>query len=185
MVKNRYPQPLISSAFEPLQGATVFSKLDLRNAYHLVRIREEDEWKTAFNTASGHYEYLIMPFGLTNAPAVFQALVNDVLHDILNRFVLIYIDDIFIFSRSPQEHVLNVRQVLQCLLENQLFVKAEKYEFHRSTIVFLGYIISAGSVQMDPRKVRAMMDWSQPTSRVELQCFLVFTNFYFHLILGC
>ena len=93
-VKNRYPLPLISSAFELLQGATIFTKLDLRNAYHLVRIREGDEWKTAFNTSSGHYEYLVMPFGLTNAPAVFQALVNDVLRDMLDRYVFVYLDDI-------------------------------------------------------------------------------------------
>ncbi|XP_045555675.1 uncharacterized protein [Salmo salar] len=174
--KNRYPQQLISSAFEPLQGATVFSKLDLRNAYHLVRIR--DEWKTAFNTASGHYEYLVMPFGLTNTPAMFQALVNDVLRDMLNRFVFICIDDILVFSRSAQEHVLHIRQVLQCLLEKQLFVKVKKCEFYRSTIVFLGYIISNGSVQMDPGKVRAVMDWPQPTSRVQLQRFLGFVHFY-------
>eukprot|EP00063_Salmo_salar_P095574 XP_014070409.1 PREDICTED: RNA-directed DNA polymerase homolog [Salmo salar] len=117
-VKNHYPLPLISPAFEPLQGATMFSKL--------VGIREGDEWKSAFNMASGHYEYLVMHFGLTNAPAVFQALVNDVLRDMLNRFVFVYLDDILVFSRSTQEHVLHVRQVLQCLLENQLFVKAEK-----------------------------------------------------------
>ena len=111
-VKNRYPLPLISSALEPLQGDTVFSKLDLPNAYHLVRIREGEEWKTAFNTASGHYEYLVMLFGLTYAPAVFQAPVNDVLRDMLNRFVFIYIDDILIFSRSTQEHVLHVRRFI-------------------------------------------------------------------------
>eukprot|EP00063_Salmo_salar_P020570 XP_013995405.1 PREDICTED: RNA-directed DNA polymerase homolog [Salmo salar] len=113
LLPSTTPLPLISSAFEPLQGATVFSKLELRNAYHLVRIREGDEWKTTFNTASGHYEYLVMPFGLTNAPYVFQALVNYVFHDMLNRFIFIYIDDILVFSRSPQEHVLHVRQVLQ------------------------------------------------------------------------
>ena len=100
-VKNRYPLPLISSAFEPLQGPTVFSKLDLQNAYHLVLIRKGDEWKTAFNTASGPYEYLVMPFGLTTDPAVFQTLVNDVLRDMLNRFFIVYIDDILVFSRSP------------------------------------------------------------------------------------
>jgi hypothetical protein len=99
-MKNRYPLPLISSAFELLQGATIFSKLDLRNAYHLVRIREGDDWNTAFNTPSGHYEYLDMPFGLTNAPAVFQGLVNYVLRDILNVFV--YLDDILIFSKNKQ-----------------------------------------------------------------------------------
>ena len=91
---NRYPLPLISTAFDLLQGATIFSKLDLRNAYHLVRIRKGDEWKTAFNTPSGHYEYQVMPFGLTNAPAVFQALINDVLRDMINHFVFVYLDDI-------------------------------------------------------------------------------------------
>lgn len=99
-VKNKYPLPLLASAFELLQGAEILSKLDLRNAYHLVRIREGDEWKTAFNTHLGHFEYLVMPFGLTNAPAVFQAMVNDVLRDFLNHFVFVYVDDILIFSRD-------------------------------------------------------------------------------------
>jgi hypothetical protein len=137
----------------------VFSKLDLRNAYHLVRIREGYEWKTTFNMASGHYEYLVMSFGLTNAPSVFQALLNDVLCDMLNRFIFTYIDDILIFW-------------------NQLFVKVEKCEFHCSTIPFLGYSISSGSVQMDPGKVRTVVDWPQPTSRVQLQRFLGCANFY-------
>ena len=107
-VKNHYLLPLISSAFELLQGATLFSKLDLWKAYQLVQIWEGDEWKTTFNTASGHYEYLVTPFGLTITPAVFQALVNDVLRDMLNRFIFFYIGDIFVFPRSPQEHVLHV-----------------------------------------------------------------------------
>ena len=103
-VKNKYPLPLMSSLFEPLTHATVFTKLDLRNAYHLVRIREGDEMKTAFNTHLGHFEYRVMPFGLTNAPAVFQALVNDVLRDMLNTFVVVFLDDILVFSRTEQEH---------------------------------------------------------------------------------
>ena len=103
-VKNKYPLPLISSTHEPLTHARVFTKLDLRNAYHLVRIREGDEWKTGFNTHLGHFEYLVMPFGLSNAPGVFQALVNDVLRDMLNVFVVVYLDDILIFSRSLEEH---------------------------------------------------------------------------------
>ncbi|KAI7790732.1 hypothetical protein IRJ41_023830, partial [Triplophysa rosa] len=96
-IKNRYPLPLMSSAFELLQGARVFTKLDLRNSYHVVRIREGDKWKTAFNTPTGHFEYLVLPFGLTNAPAVFQGLVNSVLGDMINRFVFVYLDDILIF----------------------------------------------------------------------------------------
>ncbi len=127
-VKNRYPLPLMSSAFELLQGAKVFTKLDLRNTYNLVRIHKGDEWKTAFNTPTGHYEYLVLPFGLTNAPAVFQGMVNRVLGDMINRFVFVYLDDILIFSPSLQVHTQHVCQVLQWLLENQLFVKAEKCE---------------------------------------------------------
>ncbi len=107
-VKNRYPLPLMSSAFKILQGAKVFTKPDLRNAYHLVRIKEGDEWKTAFNTPIGHFEYRVLLFGLVNAPAVFQALVNDVLRDMLNIFVFVYLDDILIFSPSLQVHVQHV-----------------------------------------------------------------------------
>ncbi|KAL2078839.1 hypothetical protein ACEWY4_024583 [Coilia grayii] len=177
-IKNRYPLPLLASAFESLQGATVFTKLDLRNAYHLVRIREGDEWKTAFNTPNGHYEYLVMPFGLTNAPAVFQGLVNDVLRDVLDRFVFIYLDDILIFSKNIEEHKQHVRLVLRRLLENLLFVKAEKCEFHVKTMAFLGYIVAEGAIQMDPAKVSAVTSWPTPENRKQLQQFLGFANFY-------
>lgn len=177
-VKNKYPLPLIDSAFGPLSQATIFSKLDLRNAYHLVRIKEGDEWKTAFNTPLGHFEYLVMPFGLTNAPAVFQALINDVLRDMLNRFVFVYLDDILIFSRTPQEHVQHVKLVLQRLLENRLYVKAEKCEFHVSSVSFLGFIVERGQIKTDPAKVKAVAEWPAPTTRKQLQRFLGFANFY-------
>ncbi len=177
-VKNTYPLPLMSSAFERLQGASVFTKLDLRNAYHLVRIRKGDEWKTAFNTPRGHFEYLVMPFGLSNSPAVFQALVNDVLRDMVDQFIYVYLDDILIFSSSLQEHVQHVRRVLQRLLENGLFVKAEKCDFHAQSVSFLGYIISSEGMRMDPDKVKAVMDWPSPDSRKALQRFLGFANFY-------
>ena len=144
-VKDKYPLPLIDSAFVPLRDASVFSKLDLRNAYHLVRVHPGDEWKTAFNTPLGHFEYQVMPFGLSNAPAVFQALVNDVLRDMLNRFVFVYIDDILIYSQNPVEHEQHVRQVLQRLMENRLFVKAEKCVFHAPSVTFLGFIIGGCS----------------------------------------
>ncbi|KAI2668694.1 Transposon Tf2-6 polyprotein [Labeo rohita] len=177
-VKNTYPLPLISSAFERLQGASVFTKLDLRNAYHLVRIRRGDEWKTAFNTPRGHFEYLVMPFGLSNSPGVFQALVNDVLRDMVDQFIYVYLDDILIFSSSLQEHVQHVRRVLQRLLENGLFVKAEKCDFHAQSVPFLGYIVSAEGMRMDPEKIKAVVDWPSPDSRKALQRFLGFANFY-------
>lgn len=177
-VKNKYPLPLISSAFELVQGSTIFTKLDLRSAYHLVRIREGDEWKTAFNTPTGHYEYLVMPFGLTNAPAVFQALVNDVLRDMIDKFVFVYLDDILIYSRNREEHVLHVRAVLTRLLHNRLFVKAEKCEFHTTQTSFLGFILSPGEISMDPGKVQAVTGWPVPKDRKQLQRFLGFANFY-------
>ena len=177
-VKNRYPLPLIDSAFSPLHSARVFSKLDLRNAYHLIRIKEGDEWKTAFNTHLGHFEYLVMPFGLTNAPAVFQGLVNDVLRDLLNKTVFVYIDDILIFSSSMEEHVTHVRDVLQRLMENKLYVKAEKCEFHVSTVSFLGFVVEKGQLRADPSKVEAVKEWPTPTTRKQLQRFLGFANFY-------
>ena len=148
----------------------VFSKLDLRNAYHLVRIWEGEEWKTAFYTPLGHFEYLVMPFGLTNAPAVFQSLVNNVLQDMLNRSVFVYLDNILIFS--VEEHRIHVRQVLQRLLENRLYVKAEKCEFHVPSTSFLGYIISQGQIEMDPAKVSAVAEWPSPPTRKRLQQFL-------------
>ncbi len=177
-VKNTYPLPLMSSAFERLQGASIFTKLDLRNAYHLVRIREGDECKTAFNTPRGHFEYLVMPFGLSNSPAVFQALVNDVLRDMVDQFIYVYLDDILIFSSSLQEHVQHVRRVLQRLLENGLFVKAEKCAFHAQSVPFLGFIVSPEGVRMDPDKVKAVVSWPTPDSRKALQRFLGFANFY-------
>uniref|UniRef100_A0A8C6P7M8 Gypsy retrotransposon integrase-like protein 1 n=3 Tax=Nothobranchius furzeri TaxID=105023 RepID=A0A8C6P7M8_NOTFU len=177
-VKNKYPLPLLTSTFEPIQDATIFSRLDLRNAYHLVRIRQGDEWKTAFKTPLGHFEYLVMPFGLTNAPAVFQSLVNSVLGDMLNKYVTVYLDDILIFSKTLEQHVLHVRSVLQRLLENRLYVKAEKCVFHVSTVKFLGFVIESGRLRADPEKVQAVTEWPTPSSRKQLQRFLGFANFY-------
>uniref|UniRef100_A0A3B3HM41 Gypsy retrotransposon integrase-like protein 1 n=1 Tax=Oryzias latipes TaxID=8090 RepID=A0A3B3HM41_ORYLA len=177
-VKDKYSLPLINSVFDSVREARIFTKLDLRNAYHLVRIREGDEWKTAFKTPLGHYEYLVMPFGLTNAPAVFQRLVNDVLRDFLNRFVFVYLDDILIYSTNPTEHEHHVRLVLERLLENQLYVKSEKCEFHVPTVTFLGYIIEAGSIRPDPSKIEAVAKWEIPETHKKLQQFLGFANFY-------
>ncbi|KAK3521410.1 hypothetical protein QTP70_004340 [Hemibagrus guttatus] len=173
-----YPLPLVPAVLEQLRGARIFSKLDLRSAYNLVRIKKGDEWKTAFHTTHGHYEYRVMPFGLTNAPAVFQALINGVFQDLLGKWVIAYIDDILVYSASLEEHVLHVREVLSRLQQHHLYVKLEKCEFHRSTVTFLGYVVSRRGVEMDEVKVRAVTDWSAPTTVRELQRFLGFANFY-------
>ncbi|KAK3516482.1 hypothetical protein QTP70_017819, partial [Hemibagrus guttatus] len=140
-VRYPYPLPLVPAALKQLRGARVFTKLDLRSAYNLVRIRENDEWKTAFHTTHGHYEYCVMPFGLTNAPAVFQAVINGVFRDLLGRGVIAYIDDILVYSTSMEDHVRQVREVLTRLQRFHLFVKLEKCEFSRTTVTFLGYVI--------------------------------------------
>ena len=133
-IKNRYPLPLIPELFQRLREARVFSKLDLRGAYNLIRIREGDEWKTAFRSRFGHFEYLVMPFGLCNAPATFQHFVNDVFRDFLDVFTIVYLDDILVFSTSLERHRVHVKKVLDRLRKHHLYAKAEKCEFEKSTI---------------------------------------------------
>lgn len=152
------------------------------STYAMVRICEDDEWKTVFNTPTRHYEYLVMAFGLTNAPAVFQALVNDVLWDFLDKFVFIIY--ILIFSPDSKSHTIHVCQVLDRFLCNQLFVKAEKCEFHVSRVSSLGYVVGEGQIEIDPGKVRAVREWLIPTTRRKWQHFLCFTNFYRKFIRG-
>ncbi len=164
-MKFHYPLPLVPAALKQLRQAKYYTKLDLRNAYNLYnfRISEGDEWKTAFSTTSGHYEYLVMPFGLANSPSVFQAFMNDIFRDMLDRWVIVYIDDILIYSDTQEEHVRHVRSVLKQLLQHQLYVKAEKCEFHQTNT---------------NKKFQAVLDWPQPQTVKELQCFLGFANFY-------
>ncbi|XP_013932051.1 PREDICTED: RNA-directed DNA polymerase homolog [Thamnophis sirtalis] len=129
MVCNRYPLPLIPELLERLREATVFTKLDLRGAYNLVRVRAGDEWKTAFGTRYGHFEYTVMPFGLTNAPAIFQHFMNDIVQDLLDQFFIIYLDDILIYSASREDHRQHLGLVLQRLREHRLYAKLEKCQF--------------------------------------------------------
>ncbi len=157
-IKLPYPIPLVPAALEELRGARIFSKLDLRSAYNLVRIREGDEWKTAFITPSDHYEYLVMPYGLSNAPSVFQEFMNEVFREFLHRFVIVYIDDILIYSRNLADHCHPVVQVLQKLRQFRLYLKLEKCEFHRPTVQFLGYIIGREGIQMDQGKVTVVAE---------------------------
>lgn len=183
-IKNRYPLPLIPEAMDRLKDARFFTKLDLRGAYNLVRVKEGEEWKTAFRTRYGHFECLVMPFGLTNAPAVFQHFMNDVLRDMLDLFVLVYLNDILIFSNDADEHELHVCAVLARLIENNLFCKAEKCEFNVTQTEFLGFIVSDNGLRMAQDKVDAVLDWPTLTKVRELQQFLGFANFYRRFIEG-
>uniref|UniRef100_A0A8C5QDJ5 Gypsy retrotransposon integrase-like protein 1 n=1 Tax=Leptobrachium leishanense TaxID=445787 RepID=A0A8C5QDJ5_9ANUR len=177
-IKNRYPLLLIPELMERLQSATIFSKIDLRGAYNLVCIREGDEWKTAFRTRYGHFEYVVMPYGLCNAPATFQHLVNDIFRDLLDRFVVIYLDDILIYSPTLEEHRKTVKEVLSRLRNHKLYAKLDKCSFDQSRISFLGYVLSPGKLEMDPEKVSAIHSWPTPTNKKEVQRFLGFANFY-------
>ena len=177
-VKNRCPLPLISETLERLGSARVFTKLDLKGAYNLVRVAEGDEWKTAFRTRYGHFEYLVMPFGLTNAPATFQSFLNDVLRECLDTVVVIYLDDILIYSKDEESHVGHVRRVLQLLSDAQLQVNLEKCQFHVNKVEFLGYVISPEGISMDPAKVAVIANWPTPHSVHDIQVFLGFSNFY-------
>ena len=177
-IRNSYPLPLISELLDRVKGAKVFTKLDLKSAYNLVRIKEGDEYKTAFRTRYGHFEFLVMPFGLKNAPATFQHFINDVLSEYLDDFVISYIDDILIYSKTIEEHHIHVRRVLKKLLENNLYVKLEKCEFDKSETTFLGYVISKDGLKMDKEKVKAILDWPIPTNVKEVQSFIGLCNYY-------
>ncbi|GJZ16563.1 putative reverse transcriptase domain-containing protein [Tanacetum coccineum] len=151
-IRNRYPLPRIDDLFDQLQGAKHFSKIDLRSGYHQLRVKEQDISKTAFRTRYGHYEFLVMPFGLTNAPAVFMDLMNRVFHEFLDKFVIVFIDDILVFSKSKEEHEEHLRTVLQILRQEKLYAKFSKCEFWLSKVAFLGHIVSAEGITMDPAK---------------------------------
>ncbi|XP_056688342.1 uncharacterized protein [Spinacia oleracea] len=163
-IKNRYPLPRIDDLFDQLRRATTFSKIDLRSGYHQLRIKSEDIPITAFRTRYGHYEFVVMPFGLTNAPAVFMDLMNRVFKPYLDQFVVVFIDDILIYSKSPKEHEEHLRKVLEVLRENQLYAKLQKCEFWLKEVAFLGHIICAEGVSVDPQKVKAIVEWPRPTN---------------------
>nr|GFB95723.1 retrovirus-related Pol polyprotein from transposon 17.6 [Tanacetum cinerariifolium] len=149
-----------------------FSKIDLRSGYHQLRVKEQDISKTAFRTRYGHYEFLVMPFGLTNAPAVSMDLMNRVFHEFLDKFVIVFIDDILVFSKSKEEHEDHLRTVLQTLRQEKLYAKFSKCEFWLSSVAFLGHIVSAEGIMMDPVKVEAITKWPRPTSVIEGEKFV-------------
>ena len=174
-IRNQYPLPRIDDLFDQLQGAKVFSKMDLRSGYHQLKVRREDVPKTAFRTRYGHYEFLVMPFSLTNAPAAFMDLMNRVFGPYL---VIVFIDDILIYSSSKEEHTEHLRIVLQTLTEHHLYAKFIKCQFWLDRVTFLGHVVSTEGISVDPQKIEAIVDWKPPTNVTEVRSFLGLTGYY-------
>ncbi|TMD69294.1 MAG: DDE-type integrase/transposase/recombinase [Chloroflexi bacterium] len=177
-IKNRYPLPRIDELMDRVHGAKWFTKFDLQGAYNLIRMKEGEEWKTAFRTRYGHYEYCVMPFGLTNAPASFQSLINNALREYLDKICVVYLDDILIYSKTKKEHKRHVKLILQALKRWNLKIDLDKSQFHKEEVEFLGHIIGVNGIRIDPRKVKAILEWPQPKTLSELQQFLGLANYY-------
>ncbi|KAL0541683.1 hypothetical protein IC582_021738 [Cucumis melo] len=177
-VKNRYPLPRIDDLFDQLQRATVFSKIDLRSGYHQLRIRDSDIPKTAFRSRYEHYEFIVMSFGLTNAPTVFMDLMNRVFKDFLDTFVIVFIDDILIYSKTEAEHEEHLHQVLETLRANRLYAKFSKCEFWLKKVSFLGHVVSSEGVSADPAKIEAVTNWPRSSTVNEIRSFLGLADYY-------
>ncbi|GJR83055.1 putative reverse transcriptase domain-containing protein [Tanacetum coccineum] len=183
-VKNRYPLPRIDDLFDQLQGSSIYSKIDLRSGYHQLRVREEDIPKTAFRTRYRHYEFQVMPFGLTNAPAVFMDLMNRVCKPYLDKFVIVFIDDILIYSKNKQEHAEHLKLILELLKKEQLYAKFSKCEFWIPKVQFLGHVIDSQGIHVDPAKIESVKDWASPKSATEIRQFLGLAGYYRRFIEG-
>ncbi|GJZ30248.1 putative reverse transcriptase domain-containing protein [Tanacetum coccineum] len=183
-MKNRYPLPRIDDLFDQLQGSRVYSKIDLRSGYHQLRDREEDIPNTAFRTRYGHYKFQVMSFGLTNAPAVFMDLRNRVCKPYLDKFVIVFIDDIFIYSKREKEHVECLKLILELLKKEELYAKFSKCELWLSKVEFLGHVIDSEGIHVDPAKIESIKDWASPKTPTEIRQFLSLAGYYRRFIEG-
>ncbi|GJT69773.1 putative reverse transcriptase domain-containing protein [Tanacetum coccineum] len=177
-VKNRYPLPKIDNLFDQLQGSSVYSKIELRSGYHQLRVKNEDIPKTSFRKRYGHYEFQVMPFGLTNAPAVFMDLMNRVCKPYLDKFVIVFIDDILIYSRNKEEHANHLRIILELLKKEKLYAKFSKCDFWIRIVQFLGHLIDSQGLHVDPAKIEAVKNWTSPTTPTEIRQFLGLAGYY-------
>jgi len=183
-IKNRYPLPLMNELRDRLGKAKYFTKLDLKNGFYLLRIAKGDEWKTAFRCRYGLYEYNVMPFGLCNAPATFQSMINDVFHDLLDEGVVVYLDDILIYSEDEKSHIDLVRRVMERIRKAKLCCSIKKSDIHAQKIEFLGYHITPEGISMSQAKVQSIRNWPVPRNVKDVQAFLGFANFYRRFIEG-
>jgi hypothetical protein len=183
-IKNKYPLPRINDLFDQLGGASIFSKIDLISRYHQVRIKGEDIQKTIFRTRYGHYEFVVVPFGLTNAPTTFMCLMYNVFSKFLDKFVLVFIDDILIYSKNREEHEEHLRLVLQVLREYQLCANFSKCDFFQKKIHYLGHVIYKEGVAVDPDKIRSIMEWPTPKDVLDIRSFMGLEGYYRRFIKG-
>ncbi|GJT36200.1 putative reverse transcriptase domain-containing protein [Tanacetum coccineum] len=183
-VKNRYPLPRIDDLFDQLQGSSVYSKIDLRSGYHQLRVQEEDISKTAFRTRYGHYEFQVMPFGLTNAPAVFMDLMNRVCKPNLDKFVIVFIDDILIYSKNKQEDEKHLKIILELLKKEELYAKFSKCEFWIPKVQFIGHVIDSKGIHVDPAKIESVKYWASSKTPTKIRQFLGLAGYYRRLIAG-
>ena len=171
-IKNKYMLPRIDDLFDQLKGVSIFSKIDLRSGYHQLRIKDVDVHKTAFRTLYGHYEFLVMPFGLTNAPAAFMDLMNRVFRPYVNQFVVMFIDDILVYSKDRENHDTHLRVVFEALRKEQLYAKLSKCEFWLNEMSFLGHVVSKEGIRVDPKKIEVVVEWKPLRNVTEVRSFL-------------
>ena len=182
--KNKYPLPRINDLFDQVGGAKIFSKLDLRSVYHQVRIKHQDINKTAFRTRYGHYEFVVIPFRLTNALATFMCLMNSIFSQYLDKFIVVFIDDILVYSKTKEEHDEHLRIALQTLRKHKLYAKFDKCDFYQKEILYLGHVISSEGIVVDPKKIKSIMEWPVPKDVVDIRSFMGITRYYRRFIEG-
>ena len=184
-MKKKYPLPKIVNLFDQLKGVSVFSKIDLRFTYHQLRIMDTDVHKTVFRTWHGHYEFLVMPFGLTNPPATFIDLKNLVFRPYVDQFVMVFIDDILVYSKDRKDHDTHLRVVLETLRKEQLYAKLRKCEFWLREVSFLRHIVSEEGIRVDPNKIEVIIEWKPQRNVTEVRSFLGLAGYYRRFVKGC